>query len=462
MPFYAILFTMEVPVPPLESDERIEALQGIAGAIRAHLDNKTSGETIDNQEQRFDPEHSVHGLMFKEAQDFRYYFLPSPDGSYAFGKWIFANNPDTSVVDFADSLRTKHANAAFKSKWGDRLYHPDGVPMEGFRIEREYSALSYARKVLAKSDEPIKRLFSVIIPADVAAYYKPQDWDGQKPRKHKNESNDEAIFRMAWNDLNQRARTGQVDTVNIKLFKALLKKDNYGNRKISDEDFDSAMHNPENQDLRDGQLSIQIENTATRLIKAIKNPNFTAERHREEAFELLRLSRQEKDPADNTEIPVKETDWTILPPGTLEELSEGNGTNKEVESFVDPDRMRWLARLAIDWGNDAYIAVSNLDKSGNYDYRVAVLPQLKNGILIEHAVAENPASGNAVYVFRGERGVEDNGHTWLTWKEVLSDTKKGARALGARKIVHNQFSEENVLEYLTRQQADLDKPGYKR
>lgn len=110
--------------------------------------------------------------------------------------------------------------------------------------------------------------------------------------------------------------------------------------------------------------------------------------------------------------------------------------------------------------NRSRIAIAYLESSGNYEYRVALLPQEIDGVSIVHAVAENASSGNAIYIFRGERGLDEKGQVWLEWSDVLSKDRRSARYLGARKILHTKHVDNNLLEYITRNPNSLDKRGY--
>lgn len=163
-------------------------------------------------------------------------------------------------------------------------------------------------------------------------------------------------------------------------------------------------------------------------------------------------------------IDVRETNWTILPPGEGEPY-DGTGTTGPREHppvIVNMDRIRWLQQIGRLWGHDPYIAIANLDKTGDYDYRVVILPQVIGGQLVEHAIAENPSSDNATFVFRAEQGIDDAGNVWLTWKDVFDGKKDHAKALGARRILHTAYHEDNVIEYLTRPVEKLDSKRYYR
>lgn len=376
-------------------------------------------------------------------------------------KWTPLIDP-TEWSMLQDMWKVMH-EATRSSKWADQLYTDDGETA-GSAVQRRYAAMSHARRVWAKSDEPIDVIRGMLVPAITAMEFKPDDFvPGQQVPKRKNATPEEDIFRIAWRDLNQFRKPQGQNTRDIKkhLDYVAALKERYTLEEVHDY-VDQALYDPENDDLRRGEWRLGIKNLANDLLDLIERDDLTADGFAEEMYTLIQRSN-DRDEAG--ELPVEETDWTILPAGTLEELGEGDGSTHETsEDFVDPERMKWLARLALQYGNGAYIAVANLDSSGNYDYRVAVLPEEKqNGTVIEHAVAENPSSGNAIYVFRGERGLEDDGVTrWLTWRQVLSDNKSGARALGARRILHGLHTDDNVMEYLTRPSSDLDKPGYKR
>lgn len=163
-------------------------------------------------------------------------------------------------------------------------------------------------------------------------------------------------------------------------------------------------------------------------------------------------------------IPTTETDWTIFPDAVSDEQgqpqsrpSEDISPSHEVNRPpLQPQRLRFLGQLALQWGENAYTAVSKL-RQGREQYRVVVLPQtLPNGQVIEHAIADNPLAGNALYVFRGESGLGSNGQILRTWKEVFDKHRGNARQLGAQRFYHSSQLEEKVLNYLTMNPSDLD------
>lgn len=428
------------------STERQAILAQIGDGLHQHL------------EQQSQPRTPFTSALLERLERFHFY-KPNEIGEVRSMTWSPLIESDEPKLN--NNLWIVMDRAAQATKWAGYLYDEEGKFVTETVLHR-YAGMSHARKVLAHSDQPIDRLHAVLIPTLVAIEFKPEDWQpGQKLAKRKNATEDEEIFRIACRDLRSFYTGNSRDTRSIRVFNEYRNKleQRYTPEEVNAYIID-ALKMPENQLLRDAEFAIVLENIASDLMNIIERPEFTAESFREEMYILLQYWHNQEQP----EIPVEETQWTILPPGTLEELGEGeSGSHESTPDYVDPARMKWLARLAMYWGSNAYIAVANLDSTGNYDYRVAVLPERKNGVLIEHAVAENPSSGNAIYVFRGERGLEDDGTThWLTWRQVLNDNKSGARALGARRILHGTHTDNNVLEYLTRPTQDLDKPGYKR
>ena len=408
------------------------------------------------------------GTMHEAAKKFTYYGLDDETGEYVTYGWRGVYTDDTDA--FGLRVRDVIFEAVDYSKLQDNLLEQRD-DLRGKDLMLFHAALSGARKELAKHDEPLARLKAIMVQGFVAAYYKPEDpVKAANPKKHKHETPEESLYRTALRDLkntqdkvyNSRLRKIRSAYINSLSYVA----DDDASRK--NELMKEALSHPDGDALRQADIEFELGEVVYSLLTAIQSDEVTAEDFRDQLNRIIGDMPEQSDENDEPELETHETNWTILPPGTLEELeggtsggSEGGGEGGETPTFVDPERMKWLARLAMSWGPDAYIAVANLDKSGNYDYRVAVLPQEQNGLVVEHAVAENPSSGNAIFAFRAENGVDDAG-AWLTWKHVFHETKRTAKALGARRILHSKYTDDNVLEYLTRSPDELDKPGYRR
>lgn len=444
------IMTTVAPTPAETLTDRQEVLSRLGNVLQQHLEQK---EAL--------PQTPFTSALLEAAQKFAYYEVDSDtDKVY---RMVWKENDESTLVG---KLESTIGDAALKTKWASSVENTDGEAADDEMVKYR-AALSYARTELSRSKKTGDRLKAVLIPAVIAMEFKPEAWTpDQKVVKHKNESEEEKIFRTAWRDLASMHKRDNKNTDAMDLYYAYVRALTESHLSLGEMDtyIVEAVMDPENEELREGYMNAAIAELSSRLSDIIGRPEFTADGFREEMYILQRRDHESKRAEEEPDLPIEETKWTILPPGTLEELGEGDGRDHEATpNYVDPERMKWLARLAMQWGGGAYIAVSNLDSRGHYDYRVAVLPEEKNGVITEHAIAENPSSGNAIYVFRGERGLEDDGKThWLTWQQVLSDTKAGARALGARRILHGNHTDENVLEYLTRPAADLDKSGYKR
>jgi hypothetical protein len=146
--------------------------------------------------------------------------------------------------------------------------------------------------------------------------------------------------------------------------------------------------------------------------------------------------------------------WEILPPGLLEDsdcLPQLDGPEQDPydhERQIDWLRLLRLQNYAKGW-KDAYFARTSipnlpLDKQ----YYAVILPDTIDGRNVEHAVADHPETGNGMYVWRAEMGMERDA-VRLTWREVMARPRMTARELGARCLYHTVNLEDNLLEYLT-------------
>jgi hypothetical protein len=181
---------------------------------------------------------------------------------------------------------------------------------------------------------------------------------------------------------------------------------------------------------------------------------------------------------EQTEPEMKETHWTILPPDTLQQLLQ-DGHTEQREGEPDPlfdasvaetiklvfqnDRIKKLARFALEWGDGAYIAIANLDNTGGSQYRAAILPDRSlplqpNGEPLAHAFADNPREKkHAAFLFRAETGMNPQDEILYTWKDVFSGTKDVAKGLGARRLLHVGDLDGRVLEALTAPTSKLSR-----
>lgn len=118
---------------------------------------------------------------------------------------------------------------------------------------------------------------------------------------------------------------------------------------------------------------------------------------------------------------------------------------------ADFTRIEKLDKLLSEWG-DGYLSVANLKSTGEFDYVAVILRERVGGLVIEHAIAENPGIDNAMFVFRGEKGVI-NGRVVKTWRDVLLGSsqmlKRQVAYLGAHRIVHTVNADINLLDFLT-------------
>lgn len=428
---------------------RDEALQGLANAMDGLIGLHKNPET--NEEV---PSSAFVDLIQNELQVSAIHYANNPNPFY----WAEAGNLDRAK--FVEYLRVSNADQAASTKWAKFLFTTEGGMVTDKPNQLSYATLKYGRKELAKSHEPCDRFLAVGTAAFIAALRKPESLsDGEIPRKRKSETDDQLVFRTAINNLLEFSRLAETREAKLwgQAYRELQARD------IEDK-HDGMMALPENEHLRIGCVNLQLSIASRNLCSRILSEDFSSEQFHNEISSLILFEKQrQKD--DEKELLIEETNWEILPPEVLKRIQQGvsESTGAPYERVIEQDRLRWLASLAIQWDpSNAYIAIADLRSSGEHDYLVAVLPQkLPDGTVIEHAVAENPTTGNAVYVFRAEKGFAAGGRT-VSWQDVLSRSKFIARALGARKVVHNQYVEDNVLEYLTRPEDELDRPGYKR
>lgn len=165
-------------------------------------------------------------------------------------------------------------------------------------------------------------------------------------------------------------------------------------------------------------------------------------------------SASTEQPTPETAPPDEWVDWEILPPGLLEDM-QGNPSGElsdqdpyDHERQVDWKRLWRLQEYAKGW-DGAYFARTTIPNlAHDKQYYAVIMPETRDGAMIEHAVADHPETGNGMYVWRGELGA-DSGRISLTWREVMARPRMVARQLGARCLYHTVNLEENLLEYLT-------------
>lgn len=146
--------------------------------------------------------------------------------------------------------------------------------------------------------------------------------------------------------------------------------------------------------------------------------------------------------------------WEILPQGFIEEIEsmtpgEAAARNPyDHERQVDWMRLWRLQEYAKKW-QGAYFARTTIEGlSPDKQYYAIILPDTYNGVMVEHAIADHPETGNGMYVWRGEVGVTGN-TVERGWQQVFSRSRRIARLLGARRFYHTDGLEQNMLTYLT-------------
>lgn len=176
------------------------------------------------------------------------------------------------------------------------------------------------------------------------------------------------------------------------------------------------------------------------------------------AMMALREQPLKTSPQEQSEFaampPDEWVNWEILPPGLLED-AEGNPSGETTvqdpydhERQVDWKRLWRLQEYAKGW-DDAYFARTTIPNlAHDKQYYAVIMPEVRDGVTIEHAVADHPETGNGMYVWRGEIGMTDN-QVRLSWREVMARPRMIARQLGARCLYHTVNLETNLLEYLT-------------
>jgi hypothetical protein len=178
----------------------------------------------------------------------------------------------------------------------------------------------------------------------------------------------------------------------------------------------------------------------------------------QKAMMALREQPLQSSPQEELEFPTTPPDewidWEILPPGLLEDVQGNPSAESPVQDPYDHERqIDWkrlwrLQEYAKGW-DGAYFARTTIPNlPHDKQYYAVIMPETRDGVAIEHAVADHPETGNGMYVWRGEIGISD-GRVQLSWREVMAKPRMIARQLGARCLYHTVNLEENLLEYLT-------------
>jgi hypothetical protein len=411
--------------------------QEIAGAVEAYR-HQRHDEVV---ERAFDPERSYPAYVDSELSKDDM-LVVVPETGEAVGMRPKPPKPST----LAGYVRLVCDEDAFS------LDAPDAMK----RIIR--GAEHRSRSDAVSIEEAI---FAVCVLAQVAACYKPQDLDVKTMhRKMPGETEGSKMFRVAFAALNQKP-------------KSVKKNEAPVSERLSDPDGALAdLRDPEKAPAFAEQLNrSRLTLIRQRFAKRILEPDVNA-RDAQDDYEVRNLLEdKELESAAAKETPIRQTEWTILPKAVTQDAdvehilndihqnADSSGIDATTpEARIDPSRVRSLGELAVSWGPDAYIVVSKL-KTGDSKKRYlgAVLPQtLPDGRVIEHFVADNPNLENALYVWRGEKGVDpETGQVVRTWEDVFDKHRTEARDLGAHRMNHTATIGERVLEYLTRNPKDL-------
>ncbi len=159
------------------------------------------------------------------------------------------------------------------------------------------------------------------------------------------------------------------------------------------------------------------------------------------------------------QVQVTQTEWVILPvggDGIPKAEHEGDGAT--AEKFIDKKRIENLFRIVKIWGSGRVVRGRLKGSGRGHSYYAAILPQIVDGTLVEHAIADcEEGSDNAIYAFRGDRPGEKH-----TWEFVFDGNKPRAKGFGAKVIKHTDHVEENTIEYLTRPLKQLNDTRYRR
>jgi hypothetical protein len=159
-------------------------------------------------------------------------------------------------------------------------------------------------------------------------------------------------------------------------------------------------------------------------------------------------------------------DWQILPPaeidrviGTLAKKAEHTKTNRHPIE-IDKNRAEILKEIRSQWGEDRsyYMYGQRTKRSSVRDaedshlepnaYIALVLEETDaNGeVILRHAVADNPITNNALYIYRQDVAGED-----LNGWEILGDPKEYVDKVGIRSLRHrSKDSDTFIVKMATR------------
>jgi hypothetical protein len=188
------------------------------------------------------------------------------------------------------------------------------------------------------------------------------------------------------------------------------------------------------------------------LVSSLAEATFTAEDAAEEMRGLERSYNERE---------AKRSQWHLLPPKPSGPRGETNGDasgEQQAQGAGDlerQERIDELYRLVEQWG-DGSVEESEFVFGTKRRYLVAILPQhLPDGRVVEHAVLDTSRYGNALFLWRAEKG-QTPGQPNLEWPEVFDEEyKPEAEAKGAIRIVHRGEWRQRVLDSLTRKAEDL-------
>ena len=339
---------------------------------------------------------------------------------------------------------------------------------------QDYFAIKHLSREGLRSDKAYELMNGVMLLGFMAARNLPEEFEGEIPKKHKKETLRDKTFRTGITLLSKIAEMTPLQEQFLEIRVGL----NEG-----DQDTDSVDAILQQRDMMAGIMGNEkyahasFQNSSGLYAHSIVDMlvQMTPEEVQEEIGWAITLhgleeldglaGENEGDDVAAQELPLEETKWTILPKGTgIPHEGDGDGRESSdyVKSQVDISRLEWLREIGSDWPGDVRVAVANLESSGQHEYSALLLPEVIGGVLVHHVIAENPQTrDHATYVWRAEKGLVA-GKLEKTWKDVFRTTRRNARRLGARIVLHTGNHDENVLEYLTRSPDELDRTPYRR
>jgi hypothetical protein len=299
------------------------------------------------------------------------------------------------------------------------------------------------QKELLKSEIIEERMLGCCLLGYIAAYNKPDHiTETSVLKRHRDETPEERVFRMAITALGQFSDRDYTADEKQPLSKVSRNPQQRKARFLLDPQGVRAAVQISNFG--------QVRHIGARIKRHVLSSAVSGDQFQEEITGWEKRHDYNQQSQEITQqLPMEETNWEILPAETIGTRERRQtAADKEVETnknkpapeVLARQRLEWLGRIAMLWGQGAKIAISKLDSTGATKYQIALLPQhLPDGGTIWHAVAENPADENAIFVFRGEKGVDEGG-VWLTWEDVFRG--------------HLGY-EDRVLDELTKKATDL-------